>query len=326
MRVFDLHCDTISALAESRVNLENSKTAVSLPKAEKVFGCAAESGNACQDGGRSSAYVQCFALFSREDDGGAAAAEWEALYAVFLEQMRRFSDRVMQADSYDGIQTTLASGQICAVLTVENGSVFGDRLERIAPLREAGCLAASLTWNGKNALGGGALCPEAGLSAFGKTAVLEMERCGMFADISHLSDRSTEDFLKVSSAPFLATHSCCRGKTPKARNLPDEYIVEMISRKSLLGINFYKEFIRNPVSGEAGIREIGDHMEHVLKLGGKDILALGSDFDGADMPEALTGVDQVGVLRDAVKERFGEELTEKIFFTNAMDFFRRGFS
>ena len=323
MRVFDLHCDTISVLAEKGSSLRNGETAVSLFRAEKMLGNAMKTD---RDKEHHSAYVQCFALFSKEDDGAKGAALWDALYAVFSEQMRRFSDAILQADSYRGIQAAIEDGKICALLTAENGSVFGDRLERIAQLRKAGCLAAALTWNGKNALGGGAMCPESGLSAFGKEAVREMERCGMLADISHLSDRSVGDFLKVSSSPFLATHSCCRRKTPEARNLPDEYIVEMISRKSLLGVNFYKQFIRNPISGEAGIREIVDHMAHILELGGRDILALGSDFDGADMPDALAGVDRMEVLRDAVKKRFGEELAEKIFFTNAMDFFRRSFS
>ena len=108
MRVFDLHCDTISVLAENGSNLRNGETAVSLFRAEKMLGNAMKTD---RGKGHPSAYVQCFALFSKEDDGAKGAALWDALYAVFSEQMRRFSDTILQANSYRGIQTAIEDGK-----------------------------------------------------------------------------------------------------------------------------------------------------------------------------------------------------------------------
>ena len=76
-------------------------------------------------------------------------------------------------------------------------------------------------------------------------------------------------------------------------------------------------------TGEPTFDELATHVEHFLDLGGEDTLALGSDWDGSDVPSWLATCDTAGELRRRFAERFGAQLTSKIFYTNARDFFVR---
>lgn len=312
MRVFDLHCDTMTVTGSREITFDNRETSVSLGRIKNTG---------------MKAYAQCFALFVENDDSAEAEKEWAEHYEWFKNQMQLYADFTEQAESYEDIMRIAESGKTAAILTAENASVFGGKLSRISEMREKGCLIASLTWNGKNDLAGGAHAQEYGLSDFGKEAASEMERCGMVIDVSHLSDKGISDLLKIARRPFIATHSNARTVCGHIRNLPDEYIREIIKRGGLIGINYFKEFLAGTGAGSDRfwLDSIAAHIEYILSLGGENAVALGSDYDGAEVPEVIDGIDRIGNLYTYLEERFGSALTEKIFFDNAINFFRANF-
>ena len=63
----------------------------------------------------------------------------------------------------------------------------------------------------------------------------------------------------------------------------------------------------------------------MLALGGEDIVALGSDFDGAEMPSFMTGIESICRLYEAVVKWFGEKMADKLFYKNAAAFAARNF-
>ena len=66
------------------------------------------------------------------------------------------------------------------------------------------------------------------------------------------------------------------------------------------------------------------HVLHFLDLHGEDTVALGSDFDGATVPDFIKDVTGLSNLRDVMLAAgLGEELTDKICFQNALDFWKR---
>ena len=75
------------------------------------------------------------------------------------------------------------------------------------------------------------------------------------------------------------------------------------------------------MTGDVTFDELAAHVEHFLDLGGEDTLALGSDWDGSDVPAWLAHCDAAGELHRLMAARFGPELARKIFFANAHDFF-----
>ena len=90
----------------------------------------------------------------------------------------------------------------------------------------------------------------------------------------------------------------------------------------MVGLNFYTGFLREDRE-HACMEDILRHAEHFLNLGGEDVLALGSDFDGADMPHDLPDCGALPQLAQRLREAFGFTLTEKICYKNALDFWRR---
>ena len=90
---------------------------------------------------------------------------------------------------------------------------------------------------------------------------------------------------------------------PHPRNLTDDQIRQMVSRRCLIGLNYYTRFLR-----EDGQPELGDlmrHIDHFLALGAENCLALGSDFDGADLPQFLSSPTKAAGLYGELAERYG---------------------
>ncbi len=63
-----------------------------------------------------------------------------------------------------------------------------------------------------------------GLSPFGEQVVREMNRLGMMVDVSHTSDATFDDCLRLSRAPIIASHSSCRTLCNHPRNLTDDQL------------------------------------------------------------------------------------------------------
>src|SRR5437762_14163251 len=82
-----------------------------------------------------------------------------------------------------------------------------------------------------------------GLTDFGKDVVKEMNRLGMIVDVSHVSDATIDDALKVSRAPIMASHSSCRAIDNMPRNLTDDQIKRIAAKGGIVDINFGSAFI-----------------------------------------------------------------------------------
>ena len=209
-------------------------------------------------------------------------------------------------------------GNAC-FLAVEGGAVLAGRLEYVQALAGHGVRMLTLTWNGENELAGGAAVT-GGLKPFGREALRRMEDNNIVADVSHLNDESFWNVIKAARRP--ATHSNSRLLCNVSRNLTDDQFGCIAERGGLVGLNFYTGFLREDRE-HACMEDILRHAEHFLNLGGEDVLALGSDFDGADMPHDLPDCGALPQLAQRLREAFGFTLTEKICYKNALDFWRR---
>ncbi|MGH8100754.1 MAG: membrane dipeptidase, partial [Chthoniobacterales bacterium] len=65
--------------------------------------------------------------------------------------------------------------------------------------------------------------------------------------------------------------------------------------------------------------EIIDHMDHVVKLVGPDHVGLGSDFDGANMPEGMEDCTHLPQITEALMRRgYSDEDIRKILGENLL--------
>ena len=91
-------------------------------------------------------------------------------------------------------------------------------------------------------------------------------------------------------------------------------------RNCIIGLNYYSPFLRSD-GNEATFDDLYRHICHFLELGAENCLALGSDFDGADLPPCLDDCRKVPALEEYLLDRgLSHSLVEKLFWKNALDF------
>ena len=327
MRIFDLHCDTVDALALRDVSATFSDqlgNATTGDLADNSLHLAGNRMRAVSDG-----WAQCYAVWVPDDLAGTSLSPlgfYDRCQHYFAGQMEAHPDVFAQARHAGDVEQALSAGKVAALLTVENATPVTslDVLDRMAA---DGVRMITLTWNGANQIAGGAQEP-GGLTSFGKQVVRRMGELGITVDVSHLSDQGLADVLVATDAPLVASHSNARAMCNHPRNLTDSQFRAIAERGGLVGINYYRAFIREMSEGEAAsptrevtFDELSAHIEHFLDLGGEKVLALGSDFDGSEVPAWLDGCEQVPSLIDRLASRFGADIAHGIAYDNAASFF-----
>lgn len=309
MKFFDLHCDTIEELMKRGENLLNSTA---------QFNMRGQS--------RLKAAVQCMAIWVPDSIRGREAVWFVDRHEAYLRKIVEHSQgRAVLADSFSDLEKGLKERKWGMIRTIEGGAALGGRLENIGHFKAAHFKMMTLTWNGKNELGSGPASEE-GLTSFGKEAVRELEEAGIIVDCSHLNDAGFADLLHQAKKPFVASHSNLRSCCDHPRNLREDQFKELVRRGGLCGINLYSRFLSVPDRGGEGERELlFRHIYRMLELGGENVIAWGTDFDG--------GITCDPSLGDPYKAAaFGSYLTargiprgtvEKFSFENAYGFFKR---
>lgn len=203
-----------------------------------------------------------------------------------------------------------------AIFSVENASFLADDLNFLYTLKNDGVKLLSLTWNEDNLLASGAN-GNGGITPLGREAIREMNCLGLALDVSHLSHRAAMEGIELADK-VLATHSALYSLNPHQRNLKNEHLLALKQKGGIVGICFYPLFL----GGEDVFERIYNSIEHLISLGMEKNIALGSDFDGAEMAEILCKTKQVINLFDALHQRGLEKsLLNRVFCQNAIDFF-----
>ena len=73
----------------------------------------------------------------------------------------------------------------------------------------------------------------------------------------------------------------------------------------------------------ADLEELIRQIKYIVRVGGEDCLALGSDFDGIEEAPEMENGGGMGTLAEAMESAgISHDLTEKIFWKNADRFFK----
>ncbi len=209
------------------------------------------------------------------------------------------------------------SGRIATLLTVEGAEVCEGSMAVLRDLYRLGVRAMTFTWNESNELAGAGMDRRRkGLTALGKEFLAEMNRLGIAFDVSHLSDAGIEDALALSTRPIFASHSNARALMDAPRCLKDAYIRAIAEKGGVVGVNFYGPQLTRAAS--AGIDDIVRHILHIMKVGGEDCCAIGSDFDGmSQYPSDLKNSSDLQNLCRALRQAgLTETQVEKVSYGN----------
>lgn len=303
MYFFDLHCDTATEAMKKGVGLLHNGLQLDINKLKENRLC------------------HSYAVFIPDTLRGEDAWQYFMRCCGYWKKQIAITEGMVLLQRPNEAAACWQNNKNACFLAVEGGAVLAGQLENIKTLAAQGVRMLTLTWNGENELAGGAAVA-GGLKPFGKEALRELEHCGIAADVSHLNDESFWDVIKYARCPVIATHSNSRKLCDVPRNLTDDQFCCIAERGGLVGLNFFTGFLREDAAA-ACMEDILRHAEHFLNLGGEDVLALGSDFDGAEMPGDLSDCEALPSLAQRLTEAFGDILSAKICYKNALDFWNR---
>ena len=154
-----------------------------------------------------------------------------------------------------------------------------------------------------------------GLTPFGRELVGEMERLGLVLDLAHVNYAGIDEALVLAKRPFVVSHTACRELHDHRRNLTDDHIHRIAERGGVIGVAVGRGFLGRP-----GVGGFLDHVEHAIRVGGSDCVAIGSDWDGAIVPNrGLGDVTALPAVTAGLLERgHSEEVVRKVLGENAM--------
>lgn len=222
--------------------------------------------------------------------------------------MKQHSQLIAKALNADDILENEKKGLMSAVLALEDSGIIKSDLENIDKLYEAGFRAMTLIWNHKNCIGSpnskDPCVMKEGLTEFGKEAVVYMQEKGIMVDVSHLSDGGFYDVAKLAKKPFVATHSNCRVISPHQRNLTDDMLRVLAEHGGVAGINFGPEFLNEDIADHnSAVEGIVKMIEHMRNIGGIDMIALGTDFDGIAGKREIDNISEMPKLFSALEKK-----------------------
>ena len=326
MKVWDLHCDTLSELRKAEKagqpkSFAHNDLHIDLEKLQQ-----------------GDYMLQCFAAFVNLGDQTPGADPLvTALEEIdqFKRIMAAYPDKIAPVYTAADIRKNAEAGKISGMLTIEEGACCKGSLGVLRRMYELGVRMMTLTWNHENELAapqlnpGGVLVPqtEKGLTGTGFEFLAEMERMHMIVDVSHLSDKGFWDIVEHGTRPFAASHSNCRAISPHNRNLTDEMIRAMAEKGGIAGLNYCASFVdadsAHPKLCRSTVERLAKHAAHFKQVGGIEVISLGSDFDGIGGQHELETAADMPLLAEALRrEGFTEDEVEAIYWRNAYRFFK----
>ena len=259
--------------------------------------------------------------YQQQPDKGKALAD--SLINMINTIAEQIPDKFVRANSSAEVEAAFKAGKIALPLGMENGAPVGDDLANVKYFYDRGIRYITLTHGKDNQI-----CDSSydttrtwnGLSPFGRTVVQEMNKVGIMVDISHVSDSTFYQVMKLSKVPCIASHSSCRAFTPGfIRNMSDDMIKLLGKNNGVIQINFgstfldstvraaneanrkklqvlldekklkFSDSLAKPIIEEyqklnpslfADVETVANHIDHVVKLAGINHVGIGSDFDG----------------------------------------------
>jgi membrane dipeptidase len=199
-----------------------------------------------------------------------------------------------------------------AVLHLEGAEAIDADLEALDFWYAAGLRSLGPVWSRPNAFGHGVRfrypsTPDIGpgLTDAGKALVRRCAELGVVFDLAHMNEAGFWDTAELEAAPLVVSHAGVHAICPNSRCLTDAQIDAVGQTGGLVGIVFAPAFLRpdgkNEPSGTP-LDLIVRHARHVADRIGVEHVALGSDFDGTEVPDALGDVTGVPALLDEFAE------------------------
>jgi membrane dipeptidase len=236
----DTHCDTPMLLASSGFDLgvRHENGCVDFPR--------------MKEGGLSSEFFAVFTAQGPRNDSTFNKVHQKALdlFAAIHKNIEKNSSVAEMAYTAADAYRIRRSGKIVAFIGVENGYPIGKDISKIKEFYDLGARYLTLSHTRNNDICDSSTDPKGpennGLSPFGEEVVKEINRLGMMVDVSHISDKSFYDVLKLTKAPVIASHSSCRALCENPRNIDDNMLLALKQNRGVIQICILSNYIKTP--------------------------------------------------------------------------------
>ena len=307
------------------------------------------------EGGLDAAF---FAIYVAPGYGEGAAATQRArdMIAEVRRQIDALPDSAALAGSAADVRRLAKAGRKAVLLGIEGGHALAGSPEVLREMHAAGVRYVTLTHINTNSWADASQAPPrwGGLNDLGRRMIAEMNRLGVLVDLSHVSDSTFYDAVRVSRAPVILSHSSARALVDNVRNADDAMLRAVAANGGVVMVNFFDAVVNphlTPDVFEEAYRRLGgrtanlynlwdtvydvkrerglpggsltdvvDHIDHVARVAGVDHVGLGSDFDGVfDLPAGLQDVTRLPwITYELLKRGYSETDLYKILGGNAL--------
>lgn len=164
-----------------------------------------------------------------------------------------------------------------ALFSVEGLQNLEGKASNVDKLYDAGLRMAGFTHFFDNELAGSMHGEKKGpLTDLGREVFDDLERRGVIIDIAHASHPAIAEMLARATKPVVASHGGVQATCKVNRNLTDDEIRGVAKTGGVIGIGYWDAAVCKLTPAA-----VADAIEHVIKVGGLETAALGSDYDGA---------------------------------------------
>ncbi|MCI5581221.1 MAG: gamma-glutamyl-gamma-aminobutyrate hydrolase family protein [Phocaeicola plebeius] len=310
-RIFsvDTHTDTPLGFRRGAALEKRGRSLVSLQKMD--------------EGHLDAQFLAAFIGQGKRDD-----ASLEAAVTKVENIIRNIYTEVEKNKAYCGIAVTeedmhrlKAEGKKAFFIGIENGYGVGKDLQNIRKFKGMGVNYITLCHSYDNDICHSSTHTEdatQGLTPFGREVVKEMNRQGIMIDLSHASEGTFWEVLKVSTQPVICSHSSARALCDHDRNLTDDQLRALAQNGGVVQLCLLDAYI-HPDRAAASVSDAAEHLDHMIRVAGIDHVGIGSDFDGGG---GLTGCygdnDLINLTVKLLEKGYTEEDLRKVWGGNLM--------
>jgi len=298
------------------------------------------------------AYVPVTTIHGGEHPAVYALEQIDLIHRLCHRYPGTFAAALTAAD----VERNFAAGKISCLIGIEGGHAIENSLGALRMFYRLGVRYMTLThWETIDwADAATDSAKHGGLTPFGEEVVREMNRLGMLVDLSHVSDATMVDAIRVSRAPVFFSHSSARALANHVRNVPDSILTMVRADGGVVMVNFNPAFVSEAArvhqdslqqraralraagvdsaaladsarawearAPRATLRQVADHIEHIRDVAGVDAVGLGSDFDGiTQVPGGLEDVSKFpDLIAELLRRGWSEQDVRKVAGLNAL--------
>ena len=269
-----------------------------------------------------------------------AAVEFTYSQSVALRMMADLFKLEAESDgavkivrSADELQTCIDSGVFAAILHFEGAEAIDEDLNALEVFYQAGLRSLGIVWSRPTIFAQGVpiafpSTPDTGpgLTDAGKRLVRRCNELGILLDLSHLNEKGFWDVAALSDAPLVATHSNVHALCPISRNLTDRQLDAIKASDGMVGLNFATGFLREDGGWDSDtpLEVMVRHLDYLVERLGETRVGLGSDYDGARVPDEVGDVSKLPNLIAALEGAgYDDGLLRKLTHENWIRVLRR---